>query len=33
MDEYTEGSPQEGKTFIVIYCEAHKTAYRIVPLK
>jgi len=32
-DEYTEGKPEEGKTFIVIYCDTHKVAYRVVPLK
>lgn len=32
-DQYTEGDVQEGKTYLVIYCELHKTAYRIVPVK
>ena len=31
--QYTEGNITEGKTYLINYCEPHKTAYRIVPVK
>lgn len=29
----TDGKPEPGKTFIVVFCDTHKVAYRIVPLR